>query len=271
LLLEWVVTFWNARLPPDALRTYSARRGGVKRAPPSFGLRSTPSSPTLQIDEQDAVSTLPAPSAAAAVSLRTLLIGTGPRFARDAFGPVLTFYLVWKLAGLTAGIAAATLLALVSFFWERRHARSGLAATIGLTIAMVQAVLGLASGSARVYFAVPVIVNIGYGLAFLVSAAIGRPLAGVFAQDTYPFAPDVRASAIFRSVFSRISVAWGTYMLCRGALRLMALSWLSVDVFVVVNLLTGVPFTAALMTWSLWYALRRFRRSAATDSSLWIR
>jgi intracellular septation protein A len=213
----------------------------------------------------------PPVASTAAVTLRTLLLGTGPRFARDAFGPVLTFYLVWKLAGLTAGIVAATLLALASFAWERRRARSGLAATIGLTIALVQAILGFASGSARVYFAVPVIVNAGYGLAFLVSAAIGRPLAGVFAQDTYPFPPDVRASAIFRSVFSRISIAWGVYMLCRSAVRLMALSWMSVDAFVVVNLVTGVPFTAALMTWSLWYGLRRFRRSAATDASVWIR
>jgi hypothetical protein len=39
------------------------------------------------------------------------------------------------------------------------------------------------------------------------------------------------------------------------------LSRLSVDVFVVVSILTGIPLTAALMSWSLWYGLRGFRRS----------
>jgi hypothetical protein len=29
----------------------------------------------------------------------------------------------------------------------------------------------------------------------------------------------------------------------------------------VINVLTGIPFTAALMSWSIWYSVRSFRRS----------
>ena len=54
------------------------------------------------------------------VSVGALLLGSGPRFARDALGPVLVFYLGWKLLGLTAGIIGATVVALIAYGWERR-------------------------------------------------------------------------------------------------------------------------------------------------------
>jgi len=195
------------------------------------------------------------------VTLRMLLLGTGPRFARDALGPVITFYVVWKLVGLVPGILAATLVSVLAFVWERRRMRTGLAPAIGLTIALVQAAAGLLSGSAKWYFAPAVIVNAAYGVAFLVSVPLGRPLAGVFASETYPFPPEVKSSATFRRVFSRVSLVWAFYLLARSALRLATLTHASVDVFIVVNVLTGLPITAALMTWSIWYGLRGFRRS----------
>ncbi len=196
------------------------------------------------------------------VSVRALLLGTGPRFARDAFGPVVVFYVGWKLVGLTTGIVAATALTTAAYLWERRRARTGLAAAIGLSIVLVQALVGLLAGSPKWYFAPPVIVNAVYGSAFLVSVLIGRPLAGVFAGETYPFPPEVKASATFRRVFSRVSLAWAGYLLARSALRLVALTRLSVEGFIVVNVVSGIPFTAGLMAWSIWYGVRGFRRSA---------
>jgi intracellular septation protein A len=195
------------------------------------------------------------------VTVTGMLLGSGPRFARDAVGPVLLFYAGWKLFGLTTGIVAATSVALVIFAWERRHARTGLGASIGLVVALTQAAAGLATGSAVAYFAPGIIVNALYGLAFMVSVALGRPLAGVFAQETYAFPPAVKASATFRRVFSRVSLAWGTYLLLRSGLRLLVLSWRDVDLFVIVNIATGIPFTAALTAWSIWYGVRGFRRS----------
>jgi len=195
------------------------------------------------------------------VSLRALLLGTGPRFARDALGPVLVFYLGWRLVGLTAGILGATVLALGVYVWERRQDRSGLGAALGFGIALTQAVVGLLSGSAIAYFAPPVVINAIYGLAFIVSVLVRRPLAGVFAQETYPFPPEVRASATFRRVFSRVSLVWGVYLLLRSALRLQALAWGNVELFLAISVATGLPLTAALMTWSVWYGLRGFRRS----------
>ena len=112
------------------------------------------------------------------------------------------------------------------------------------------------------------IANAAYGVAFLVSVPLGRPLAGVFASETYPFPPEVKNSATFRRVFSWVSLVWAFYLLARSALRLATLTQASVDVFIVVNVLSGIPFTAALMTWSIWYGLRGFRRSDEWGPSL---
>jgi MFS family permease len=195
------------------------------------------------------------------VSASALMLGSGPRFARDAFGPILLFYVGWKLIGFPVGILAATTLAIAAYIWERRQARSGITAGLGLGVAFVQATAGLASGSTTAYFAPPIIINGAFGLAFLVSVAIGRPLAGVFAQETYPFPTHVKASHTFRRVFSRISLVWATYLLLRTGLRFFALLRSSVEFYLVINVLTGIPFTAALMSWSIWYSVRSFRRS----------
>jgi uncharacterized membrane protein len=197
----------------------------------------------------------------ATVSVLGLLLGTGPRFARDAVGPVLVFYLAWRFWGLTPALVGATALALGTFVWERRRARTGLGAAVGLTIALTQAAAAFATGSAVAYFLPPIVFNAAYGIVFIVSVVIGRPLAGVFAGETYPFPPEVKASATFRRVFSRVSLAWGGYLLLRSGIRLLALSWRDVDLIVLINIVTGVPFTAALMTWSIWYGVHGFRRS----------
>ena len=99
------------------------------------------------------------------------------------------------------------------------------------------------------------------------SVAVGRPLAGIFAGDVYAFPRPVRISALYRRTFGMVSLAWGGYMLLRSIMRFLVLMWSSVDLFVAVSVLTGVPCTLALMTWSFWYPLRAFRR----QPELWSR
>jgi intracellular septation protein A len=194
-----------------------------------------------------------------APSFGALLLGSGPRFLRDAFGPTVVFYAGWKLSGLVAGVAAASLWTAAVYVWERKHERPGIATRIGLGIALVQAVAALASGSPMGYFAPPIIANAAYGAAFLISVAIGHPLAGVFAMESYPFPSDVRASPTFRRTFAHISIVWGAYLLARSALRIVILLRFSVDVYVAVNVLTAAPLTVLLMSWSFWYGLRSLR------------
>lgn len=196
------------------------------------------------------------------VSLRGVLRDNGPRFIRDAVGPVVVFYVGWKTLGLVVGILAATALTTGTFVWERRHGRTGIGASIGLTIAIVQACTGLLSGSARWYFAPAVVANTLGGVVFLGSVMIGRPLAAVFAADSYPFPPEIKASAAFRRTFGRISLVWAAYLLSRGVLRLLMLVYSSVEAFLVVSVATGLPLSAGIVAWSFWYAVRGLRASA---------
>src|SRR3954452_23755639 len=79
------------------------------------------------------------------VSTRTILLGSGPRFARDAFGPMLLFYVGWKLSGLVLGVALSTVGSFAAYRWEKSHDRPGLMARLGLGFVIVQAAIGLAA------------------------------------------------------------------------------------------------------------------------------
>jgi hypothetical protein len=195
------------------------------------------------------------------ISAGGILVGSGPRFARDAFGPVLCFYVGYKLGGLAIGIGSATVLALGAWLYERRRDRPGLLARLTLLVIVVQALIGLVAGDARAFFAPAVLTTLAWGLAFVGSVFIGRPLAGLFAGEIYPFPPEVRASATFTRVFSIVSLGWGGLLLLRSVVRLATLTTSSIDAFVVVSAATGIPLTAAMMAWSIWYATRAFRRS----------
>jgi len=127
-------------------------------------------------------------------SVLELVLRQGPRFVRDACGPVFVFYAGWKIVGFHAGIAAATALAVVAYLWERRQARSGLSPAIGLGIALVQAVAGLMSARTLWYFAPSLIVNAACGVAFVVSVAVGQPLAAAFAAKSQPLVEALKAN-----------------------------------------------------------------------------
>jgi intracellular septation protein A len=180
---------------------------------------------------------------------------------RDAGGPLLTFYVAWKIGGVVVGIMAATAFAALAWAYERRHDRPGMVARLSLGLVLVHAIVGLATKSALVYLAQPLVLSGVLGLGFTISTLAGRPLAGVFAVEMFPFSPEVRASEEYRRVFGRVSLAWGAYLLLHCvALLIVLLEW-GVDVFVVANLATSAPVMTALLTWSIWYVVTTFRRS----------
>jgi intracellular septation protein A len=217
--------------------------------------------------------TQPRPTDAGPPPLGSILRTGAPRFLREAFGPVVVFYLAWKLGGLPAGIVAATVVALALEAYERKHGRHGALALVSAAFVLVQGVIGLVADSAVVYLAQPVLVSAIWGVANIVSAAIGRPLMGVFADAWYPFPDEVKASNAYREIFGFESVVWGVYLLARSGIRMLALLGGGIGFFVGIQLVTGIPVTIALTLWSIWYARRGFerrfiaeanRRSAAT-------
>jgi intracellular septation protein A len=198
-------------------------------------------------------------------NVRSIFRAGAPRFARELFGPVVGFYVAWKLGGLAAGVITATVVALAIEWYERKHGRRGALALVSAAFVVLQGVVGLVADSAVVYLAQPVIVSAIWGVAYLVSAAIGRPLIGVFADAWYPFPDFVKASRTYRRVFGFESVVWGVYLLARSGLRMLVLWSGNIGGFVAFQFVTGIPFIVALVLWSLWYAVRGFERSTEWD------
>ena len=194
-----------------------------------------------------------------------ILAAGGPRFAREAFGPVVAFYVGLRLGNLVVGIVLATTVGIALDLYERRRGRAGALALVSVAFVLVQAVVGLLTDSAVVYLAQPVIVSAIWGLANLGSAVIGRPLAGVFADAWYPFPSVVRESETYRRIFGIESIVWGLYLLARSGVRMVVLASGSIGAFVAVQIATGLPFTLALVMWSIWYAVRAFERSTEWD------
>jgi hypothetical protein len=193
-----------------------------------------------------------------------MLLGRGlPTVALEGVLPVLVFYGVWREAGLGPAVIASTLSAgLVVLVQLRRGMDIALAAATMVFI-VIQAIVGLAAHSATVYLAQPVVVSGLWGVAYLVSAAIGRPLIAAFARAWYPFPPEFRASAVYRREFTMQSVVWGVYCLARCGLRLWALLSTGVGGLLVVSTLTSTPVVIGLALWGVWHARKVF--SAALD------
>jgi intracellular septation protein A len=185
------------------------------------------------------------------------VVSTGlPGFLREGFLPVAAFYGGLRLGGLATGIAASTAVSIVIYLYERRAGRDGLLVRISLGFVAVQGAVGLASDSATVYLAQPVLANAAWGLAFLVSALIRRPLAGALASAWYPFPRWFRGTEPFKRVFGVQSLVWGVYFLARSGIRLAVLLHGSLENFLLIVFVTGTPVMLALVVWSIRHALR---------------
>jgi hypothetical protein len=197
----------------------------------------------------------------APLAVGSILRRSAPRIVRDALGPIATFYVGWKLAGLVVGIFCATAFALVMYRRERRHGRPAMVVRVALGLVLLRAVVGLVSGDAKLYLGQDVVIDALLALIVFGSVAIGKPVAEIFAREVYPFPDQVRGSSTYRATFRTVTLAWGSYFLARSSVRLVALILLSVDGYLLVAALSGAPFILALLAWSVLYTTRRFRRS----------
>jgi intracellular septation protein A len=200
--------------------------------------------------------------------VRDVLRSTGPRVARDAFGPLLAFFVLWRLVGLFAGIAAAVLTAALLYRYARRRARPGMVVRLSLGLVLIRATVGLISGSAATYLGQEIAIDTLLAGAFLGSLALGRPLTELFAAEVYPLPDDLRAHPAYRRTQRIITSAWGLYFLTRACVRLLAFVSLTKSGYVVVVAVSDVPFLLGLLAWSVWYANRRLRREPAFAAAL---
>jgi Protein of unknown function (DUF3159) len=193
---------------------------------------------------------------------RALLQRGLPQLGIESIVPIVAFYGAWKLLGLFGAIVCATLLSLAIAGWQARSERGGALAVVAAIFITIQTLVALAAHNATVYLAQPVVLSACWGIVYLASVLVGRPLIGVFANAWYPFPPAFRATTPYRREFGMQTVVWGVYCLARAALRLAVLLWSGIGSFVLVSVLTGVPLLIALVFWGIWHARRTFSRLA---------
>jgi intracellular septation protein A len=209
-----------------------------------------------------AVATDPGPTAAPP-SVAGTLKRTGPRVARDGFGPLAAFFAGWKLIGLVAGIASAVLVAILLYRYERRRERPGMVVRLALGLVLIRATVGLISGSASTYLAQEIAIDSLLSAAFFGSVVAGRPLTELFADEVYPMPDHLRQLPVYRRALRRVAIVWGAYFLLRAGVRLLAFATLTTNAYVLVVALSDVPFLIALLGWSVWFTTRSVRRDPA--------
>jgi intracellular septation protein A len=176
--------------------------------------------------------------------------------------PVLLFYVMLQLVSFPAAVVVVLTWSTAMFIWHwRRTGQADVFSASTFGFAVFQALIGLLSQNPTVYLAVPSLENLMYGLAFVGSALIGRPLLGLYAKRLYPIPAEVEASPTFRRAFLVVSLVWFLGLGIRALVRLWLLFSLPLELYLVVNTIAGWPFSAALVTFTAWYPLRELKRA----------
>ena len=183
-----------------------------------------------------------------------------PRLALNSLAPVCGFYVGDRVSGLVAGIGFASVASLVLFWWERRRGRPGILARLALVGVLLQAVLGLGSQSAFVYFLPRIAVDLAEGVAFCVSALSRRPFAWHLAREVVALPQQVVHQPDVRSLFSRITLVWGAYFILRGLVCFAVLSVSDTSTYLLTRVLVDLPVVLPLLGGSLTLGMRRFDR-----------
>ncbi|HKV69581.1 MAG TPA: VC0807 family protein, partial [Gaiellales bacterium] len=149
---------------------------------------------------------------------RLLLTRGLPTFVLEGVLPLVVFYAVLHASSLAPAIVAASLAAAMVVVVQQRRGQDIALAVVTFVFIAVQSIVGLVAHSATVYLAQPVVLGACWGIAFLISAAIGRPLVGAFARAWYPFPEEFRASRAYRREFGMQSIVCGVYCVAAAAL-----------------------------------------------------
>jgi len=169
--------------------------------------------------------------------------------------------LVDRETGLDAAIAAAvaTGVAVVLLRLVRRETlQQAISGFLGLAIAVWFA---RRSGEARDFFLPGIFINITYGLVFLVSALIGRPLVGAIYAAVEGLDARWREDRRLRQIFARATIGWAlvyaSKAVVQGTLYLMDRPGL----LAAARLLMGWPLTIGAVALTVAY-VRRARASS---------
>ncbi len=166
-------------------------------------------------------------------------------------------------AGLRAalGAAIATGLAVVALRLLRKEPlQQAVSGFLGLAVAVFFAAR---SGEARDFFLPGIYVNVAYGLAFLVSAVVGRPLVGVIYAAVDGLDASWRDDRRLRRAFGVATVGWTLVFVSRAVVQTVFYNLDRTGLLATSKLLMGWPLTILAVAGTVAYVKRARARSAS--------
>jgi len=207
----------------------------------------------------------------------TMLRTKVPAVALDLGVNVLLPYLIYNYAAPTLGDVKALLASslppiawsLIEFVRNRRLDVISLMVLAGIILSLLAFIGG---GGARMLQLREKLVSGVIGLAFLVSAAIRRPLIYEFARagmarrgsPEYERLGKFNDDRLFRRSMTIMTVVWGFALILDVAIGSVMIFELSISEYLLLGPIEGYAFMGGLALWTFWYS----RRSKARNEAL---
>ena len=198
----------------------------------------------------------------------------GKRGLVDSGLPAVVFVLVNSVVdafvsrevALNSAIAAsvATGLVIVALRLVRKETlQQAISGFLGLAVAVFFA---RRAGEARAFFLPGIFINVGYGVVFLGSALLGRPVVGYLYAAVDGMAGTWRESAVLRRAFALCSIGWALVFASRAVVQSVLYVMDRPGLLAASKLLMGWPLTIAAVALTVAFVKRvRERLEAATS------
>jgi intracellular septation protein A len=195
------------------------------------------------------------------------------QFILGALVPISFFYVFHRfeqpLTGALLAIGWSVSLLVVTYWHSRRiELFPGLA----IPIIAIELVGTLITRNPDFYLASAAIENVLWGLVFLGSILMPRPLIQIFAELLNPglgsqeFLDQLKLSPqLYRSAWQILTAAWGIVALSKAMILVFSQLWLPIETFLIVRTASGIPVMVLMLFLSYrfpeWYWERAMERS----------
>ena len=195
------------------------------------------------------------------------------QFILGALVPISFYYVFHRFEHPLAGalLAIGWSISLLGItYWRSR--RIELFPGLAIPIIAIELVGTLITRNPAFYLASAAIENALWGLVFLGSILISRPLIQVFAELLNPglgsqeFLDQLKLSPqLYRSAWQIITAAWGVVALSKAIILAFSQLWLPIETFLIVRTASGIPVMVLMLVLSYrfpgWYWERAMERS----------
>ena len=186
-------------------------------------------------------------------------------FILGALVPILFFYSLHRFGQPLTGAMLAigwSLCLLAITYWRSR--RIELFPALAVPIIVIELISTLVFRNPDLYLASAAIENVLWGLLFLTTAFMRRPLIQIFAEMLNPglgsdefLNQHQLPQQLYRSAWQIVTALWGVVNLSKAIILVCSQLWLSMEAFLIVRTVSGIPVMVLMLVFSYhfpgWY------------------